>query len=91
MSALTLPQTLLHAQAASCLAQWVAQLRASEPSVVCVDASALLAFDSSALATLLALRREVLARGGTLQIVGMTTRLRELASLYGVLDLLAPA
>jgi phospholipid transport system transporter-binding protein len=48
----------------------------------------LVAFDSSALAVLLGLRRVVLAHGGSLQIRGMTSRLRELASLYGVLDLL---
>ena len=57
-------------------------------SAVTVDASALVAFDSSALAVLLGLRRVVLAQGGALHITGMTARLRELASLYGVLDLL---
>jgi phospholipid transport system transporter-binding protein len=56
-----------------------------------VDASALIEFDSSALAVLLGLRRLVLSRGGSVHINGMTPRLSELASLYGVLDLLEQA
>jgi phospholipid transport system transporter-binding protein len=85
--ALTLPQTLLHDQADACLADWVAQLTLTSKPAVEVDASALVAFDSSVLAVLLGLRRVVLGHGGSLQIRGMTSRLRELASLYGVLDL----
>jgi phospholipid transport system transporter-binding protein len=88
MSALKLPSTLLHDQADACLAQWVVQLQERSSPAVTVDASGLVAFDSSALAVLLGLRRVVLARGGSLHIAGMTARLRELASLYGVLDLL---
>jgi phospholipid transport system transporter-binding protein len=90
MSALKLPDTLLHDQADACLAQWVAHLRVNPQSAVTVDASALVEFDSSALAVLLGFRRVVLAQGGTLHIADMTSRLRELASLYGVLDLLQP-
>ena len=88
MSALKLPNTLLHDQADACLAQWVAQLPLEPKPAVQVDASALVEFDSSALAVLLGLRRVVLAQGGTLQINGMTPRLSQLASLYGVLELL---
>jgi phospholipid transport system transporter-binding protein len=88
MSALKLPHTLMHDQADACLAQWVAQLPLDPKPAVQVDASALLEFDSSALAVLLGLRRVVLAHSGTLQITGMTPRLSELASLYGVLELL---
>jgi phospholipid transport system transporter-binding protein len=90
MTVLTMPETLLHEHAPACLAQWAAQCKTVASSVVSVDASALMAFDSSALAALLGLRREVLAQGGTLHISGMTSRLRELARLYGVLDLLEP-
>jgi phospholipid transport system transporter-binding protein len=90
MSVLSMPETLLHQHATACLAQWQAQCKSMGSSVVSVDASALMAFDSSALAALLGLRREVLAQGGTLQISGMTSRFRELARLYGVLDLLEP-
>jgi phospholipid transport system transporter-binding protein len=48
-------------------------------------------FDSSALAVLLGLRRVLTQKGSALQVEGMTPRLRELASLYGVMDLLQPA
>lgn len=91
MSELKLPSTLLHDQADACLAQCLAQCQSSMQSVVKVDASALVEFDSSALAVLLGLRRLVLAQGGSLHITGMTARLRELASLYGVLELLEQA
>ena len=88
MSVLKLPHTLMHDQADACLAQWVALLPKDPKQLVQVDASALLEFDSSALAVLLGLRRVVLAQGGTLQITGMTPRLSQLASLYGVLNLI---
>jgi phospholipid transport system transporter-binding protein len=90
MTPLKLPATLLHDQANACLAQWVAQLPAPLLPAVSLDASALTEFDSSVLAVLLGLRREVLQRGSTLHVTGMTPRLRELASLYGVMDLLQP-
>lgn len=88
MPVLTMPETLMHEHATACLAQWVAQCSPNVSSVISVDASALIAFDSSALAALLGLRREVMAQGGTLQISGMTPRFKQLAHLYGVLDLL---
>lgn len=90
MSPLTLPATLLHGQANACLDQWVGQLPAELPPTVALDASALTEFDSSALAVLLGLRRVLIQKGACLQVQGMTPRLRELASLYGVLDLLQP-
>jgi phospholipid transport system transporter-binding protein len=48
-------------------------------------------FDSSALAVLLGLRRVLIHKGTALRVEGMPQRLRELASLYGVMDLLQPA
>ena len=90
MSPLKLPATLLHDQAEACLAQWVAQLPAALPPSVALDASGLTEFDSSALAVLLGLRRVLSQKGSALQVEGMTPRLRELASLYGVMDLLQP-
>ena len=60
----------------------------TQDRVVLLDASGLERFDSSALAVLLACRREALALGRTLQVQGLSERLRELAKLYGVLDLL---
>jgi len=56
-----------------------------------LDASGLSEFDSSALAVLLGLRRVLIQKGSALRVDGMTPRLRELASLYGVMDLLQPA
>jgi phospholipid transport system transporter-binding protein len=89
MTPLKLPATLLHDQADACLAQW-AQSPQDWPPEVVLDASALAEFDSSVLAVLLGLRRAVTAKGSALRVVGMTPRLRELASLYGVMDLLQP-
>jgi phospholipid transport system transporter-binding protein len=91
MHPLKLPSTLLHDQANACLAQWVAQLPTDLPPQVMLDAADLIDFDSSALAVLLGLRRVLSQRGSTLRVEGMTPRLRELATLYGVMDLLQPA
>lgn len=95
MNALKLPPTLMHEQANACLSQWVSQLQvqvaAAQPEPVLVDASALSDFDSSVLAVLLGLRRVAKAQGRTVHVAGMSARLRELATLYGVLDLLQPA
>ena len=88
MTALKLPASLLHDQANACLAHWLAQLPATLPPAVVLDASALTGFDSSVLAVLLGLRREVVSRGCALQVENMPQRLRELASLYGVIELL---
>ena len=93
MSPLKLPATLLHDQADVCLAQWqleLAQWSGVLPPEVPLDASALADFDSSALAVLLGLRRVLTQKGSVLRVEGMTPRLRELASLYGVMDLLQP-
>jgi phospholipid transport system transporter-binding protein len=94
MNALKLPPTLLHEQADACLSQWVNALQGALPSVqpdpVRVDASALSDFDSSALAVLLGLRRVAKAQGRAVLVEGMSARLRELATLYGVLELLQP-
>lgn len=91
MRDLKLPSTLLHDQADACLAQCATQAQWGTPPVLQVDASALAEFDSSALAVLLGLRRLAVAQGGRLHITGMSARLRELASLYGVLALLEQA
>jgi phospholipid transport system transporter-binding protein len=90
MSPLKLPTSLLHDQAEACLAQWVKQLPAVLPPSVALDASGLAEFDSSVLAVLLGLRRVLTQKGSALQVEGMTPRLCELASLYGVMDLLQP-
>jgi len=89
---LTLPSDLTHRDAAACLVQSLEQLAAADSvstSELQVDASALQHFDSSALAVLLELRRQAQVRGQSFQVTGMSARLRELAGLYGVDELLA--
>lgn len=83
------PATLTHAQAESYLAQCRTRLsEAATPTTVQVDASALHQFDSSALAVLLALRREALARGAQWRLLGLAPRARLLAQMHGVAELL---
>jgi phospholipid transport system transporter-binding protein len=85
---LRLPAELTHAQADACLAQWLSQLPMGTGPVV-VDGSDLRQFDSTALALLLELRRHLLGRGQVLQLEAIPPRLGELATLYGVDELLA--
>ena len=88
---LALPQELTHAQANACLALLRQGLQAQSAPEMVVDASALRRFDSAALAVLLEFRRQCLAKGQAFSIHGLPQRLGDLASLYGVLDLLQPA
>ncbi len=53
-----------------------------------IDASALTSFDTSAIATLLELRRQAQAVGRTLVVTGAPQAMVELAGLYGVAELL---
>ena len=63
-------------------------VRTDPAPVVVADASALSRFDSSAIAVLLDCRREALALGKSFSVKGLPSRLRVLAGLYGVADLL---
>lgn len=63
-------------------------LRAQSELAVVVDASALEKFDSAALAVLLELRREGLAQGKVMRFRGLPQRLRDLAGVYGIAELL---
>ena len=88
---LVLPAQLTHAEAAAC-SRMLAQALRSEPGREAVaDASALQQFDSSALAVLLECRREALAMGKTFVASRLPPRLRELAGVYGVSELLGTA
>lgn len=86
---LSLPAVLTHAQASACLSGQLAALRAEPSAEVCVDASKLDQFDSSALAVLLAFRRETQALGKRFVVQGLPARLQNLASLYGVAELIS--
>nr|WP_205964731.1 STAS domain-containing protein [Ramlibacter agri] len=88
---MVLPAELTHAQAAAC-ARMLSQALRSQPGPTAVaDASALQHFDSSALAVLLDCRRDALALGKGFAVSGLAPKLRELASLYGVGELLPAA
>ena len=82
-----LPATLTHAEAAALALRLKAVVEA-EAAVLVVDASALKIFDSSALALLLASRREALAGGKGFAVKNLPARLRQLAALYGVSELI---
>ena len=88
---LVLPAELTHEQAPACC-RMLAQALRSDPSTQAVaDASELRRFDSSALAVLLECRREALALGKTFAVSHLNPRLRALATLYGVAELLPTA
>ena len=88
---LVLPAALTHEHAAACCRMLELGLRNDPAGSVVADASALQRFDSSALSVLLACRREALVMGKTFSVKGLPPRLRTLAGLYGVADLLPAA
>jgi len=88
---LVLPAEMTHEHAAACCRMLAQALRSQPGTNVVADAGALARFDSSALAVLLESRREALAIGKTLSVSRLPVRLRELAALYGVADLLPAA
>ena len=85
---LTLPPDLRHSNAADCLAKLQTQIRSSPDSEVEIQAGQLSDFDSSALAVLLGCRREAESLLKTLKFKHFPAKLRELALLYGVSELL---
>ena len=84
---LKLPQTLTQSSATVCLLT-LTELLPAEATAFVVDAAELRHFDSSALAVLLALRREAFKLGKSFAIVSLPTRLGDLARLYGIAELL---
>ena len=85
---LQLPAELTHLQAKALTLRLSQEVSAQAEPVVVVDASALDRFDSSALAVLLQLRRDALTAGKRFSVKGLPQRLRDLAGLYGVAELL---
>jgi phospholipid transport system transporter-binding protein len=88
---LVLPAELTHAQAPACLRMLAQAVPVDTGPTVIADAGALARFDSSALAVLLECRRVALAAGKSFAVARMPARLRELAGLYGVGELLPSA
>jgi phospholipid transport system transporter-binding protein len=91
LKVLALPKELTRSQASACLALLAQGLRSESSPEVVVDASALNRFDSAALAVLLEFRRESLALGKRFSVRGLPARLANLATLYGIIELLPAA
>jgi phospholipid transport system transporter-binding protein len=87
---LVLPAELTHEQATACCRMLAEAIKRAPEATVVADAAALERFDSSALAVLLECRREALTIGKSFAVARMPQRLRELASVYGVAELLPP-
>jgi phospholipid transport system transporter-binding protein len=85
---LILPPDLRHNNAATYLAKLLTQIRNSPDAEVEIQAGQLTDFDSSALAVLLGCRREAESLSKTLKFKQLPAKLRELALLYGVSELL---
>jgi phospholipid transport system transporter-binding protein len=88
---LVLPPELTHRHATACLGMLMQGLKVHREPDVVVDAHALMAFDTSALAVLLECRREALSLGKSFAVQGLPAGLVGMAGLYGVNTLLAPA
>ena len=88
---LVLPAELTHDDAVACCRMLAQGLRSQPESAIVADAGNLTKFDSSVLAVLLECRREALALGKTFSVTRMPPRLRDLAALYGVAQLLPAA
>jgi len=87
MTTIALPARITMSDARATLAQLQPLLLAADAPVI--DASALADLDTAAIAVLLDCGRQAQAAGKTLQVVGAPAKLAQLATLYGVADLLA--
>ena len=85
---LSLPAKLTQSQAKECLERLTQDVHSASDAQVVVNAAQLNSFDSSALAVLLAVRRECARAGKRFAVQGLPERLRELAVLYGIEGLL---
>lgn len=87
MTTIALPERLTVTEARSVGAALLSELRPA--SSVELDASNLRELDSAAVALLLELKRHALGQAGDLRIIGAPEKLRKLAQLYGVAELLS--
>jgi len=83
-----LPERLTLDEAGRTLSELAAILARQAGPEVSVDAAGLRDFDSSAVAVLLELRRQLIAQGKSLRVVRWPRRLQDLVALYGVQELL---
>ncbi len=82
---LQLPESITHVQAMSHMA-WRSDARAAQYQI---GLAGIDTFDSSLLALLLDLRRTALAEGKTMTLHNPPAKLMQLATLYGVNELIA--
>ncbi|KAF1023178.1 MAG: hypothetical protein GAK30_00631 [Paracidovorax wautersii] len=85
---LVLPAELTHQQGRVAQAMLIQTIRAQRTGDVVLDGSQLVRFDSTALAVVLACRRAALAQQQNFAVRQLPPHLQELATLYGVQDLL---
>lgn len=86
-----MPASLTHESAHVYVRDCSLAMSRAEPvsgGVWALDASSLSHFDSAVLAALLAVQRDIRNRGESLQLIAWPERLHNLATLYGVRDLL---
>lgn len=88
---LLLPETLTAREARDTLRLLKVSIEQESEGAVVVDASALVRFDSSALAVLLECRRLAQAWGKGFVTRALPHKLGELARVYGIDELLPPA
>lgn len=89
-ASIALPTTVMQAQAQAVADDLVTQLlhRLANGAEAVLDTSALMHFDSSALAVVLTCRRAVMSQGAQLRVIGLPERAQALAKVYGVTELL---
>ena len=87
---LRFPAVVTQAQALQAARELKTQVDAQGAAVV-MDVSDLAQFDSSALAVILACRRHAMAAGKSFAVQGLPLKLSQLASLYGVAQLMPSA
>lgn len=88
MAHAALPARLTLQGATQALNELSAAAAGSDAPAWRVDAAALTSFDSSAIAVMLELRRQLMAQGRTLVVENWPERLKALVGLYGVGELL---
>ncbi|HWP17804.1 MAG TPA: STAS domain-containing protein [Burkholderiaceae bacterium] len=88
---LLLPATVTVHEANDTLQMLTQALRREDGARLVVDAGGLTQFDSSVLAVLLECARQVVAAGKRFEVLHLPPKLRALAALYGVAELLPEA
>ncbi|MCU0762459.1 MAG: lipid asymmetry maintenance protein MlaB [Hydrogenophaga sp.] len=83
-----LPEVVTVHTVTAVLASLASRLRQQGAGEATLDAAALRTFDSSAVALLLELRRDLDQQGCRLRLVNLPDKLQELVALYGVGELL---